>query len=357
MGNTEICTTPEQLKGLGPFWDGLQTFLDAPFGKHRWVLSCAEAFAADSELYVPVVRKDRVPVATAPLVKRRGFLGVVRQLGVEDHGEPGDFNYQDLESLDGLAMTLAERKVPLFLARVPEDSPVGGALRRAYRGRGLVILRPQVNCPFIEIGVTESQTLDNLPARLRSDLRRGRRKAETIGAISLEVHAPSTVSDLTPLWEESLRIEATGWKGRRHTALQLDHRVGSFYRAYAVRACEQGVLRIFFLRIGGKMTAMMIGLEVSERLWILKIGYDENFAACSPGMILIHEILRYAAQRKLKSYEFLGTATAWTRRWTKQERKILRIYVYPYTGKGAAILARDSVKYLWHKAYRPRKGR
>ena len=97
---------------------------------------------------------------------------------------------------------------------------------------------------------------------------------------------------------------------------------------------------------------MMIALEVSERFWILKIGYDERFATCSPGMLLMHEALRHAARQGLRSYEFLGAADDWTRRWTDCGRPTQGVFIYPYTVQGAAIFVRHSAGFLWRKLCR-----
>lgn len=342
----EVCATPEQMTKFAPCWDGLSTFLNAPFGHYAWVLSCAETLAADARLFMPVVRDGQTAVAVAPLVRPHGRLTAARQLGVESHGEPADFNYRDLESLDLLTETLAANHVPLLLARMPTDSPVLAALRRAYRHRGLLVVRPQPACPFIEIEGTEDQASAGLPTRLRSDLRRASRKAEQIGPTSVEVHAPTTEHDLSPLWEEALKVEAAGWKGRGRSALEMNPQVGPFYRSYAARACEQGVLRVLFLKLGPETASMMIALEAEDRLWILKIGYDERFAACSPGMLLMHEALRYAARRGLRSYEFLGTAADWTRRWTDRGRPMLKVLVCPFSVEGAAVLVHQAAGLL-----------
>ena len=143
---------------------------------------------------------------------------------------------------------------------------------------------------------------------------------------------------------------------RRETALGADQRLGSFYRTYAGRACARGTLRILFLKVGPDTAAAMIALEAAERLWILKIGYDERFATCSPGMLLMHEGLRYAARRGLRSYEFLGSSTDWTRRWTDRERPIQRALIYPYTVRGAAILARNTAGHFVRRLRNRLKG-
>jgi hypothetical protein len=354
MRGVRVCATPAQLMDLAESWDCLDTFLDAPFGKHAWVMSCAEQLAADVPLFAPVILDGKTPVAVAPLARPQGLLGAARH--VEDHGEPGDFNFRDTECLDRLAAGLAASRVPLALERTPADSPAVEALRRAYRRRGFVIVRPRPGCPFIEIDGTPDETSARLSASLRSDLRRASRKAEQIGVVSFETHAPATERDLLLLWEEAVKVEAAGWKGRSGTALDADRRIGSFYRSYATRACERGILRILFLRLGADVAAMMIAVEASDRWWILKIGYDERFADCSPGMLLLHEALRDAARRGLRSYEFLGSPAGWTRRWTERERPMARVLVYPWTVQGVAVLAHDTVMHARHKMSQRHKG-
>jgi CelD/BcsL family acetyltransferase involved in cellulose biosynthesis len=339
MRNVEACTSRDQLADLAPFWDKLDTYLNAPFGSYHWILSCAETLATDAELLIPVIRENDAPIALAALVRPHGFLAAVRQLGVEDHWEPGDFNYRDSESLDLLARMLAE------------------ALRRAYRRRGVAVVRPSSECPFIDIADSENETTAKLSASLRGDLRRASRRAESIGAVSPEVHAPATEAALLPLWEESLKVEAAGWKGRSRTALQMNDRLESFYRSYADRASKQGILRILVLRIGSDAAATMIAIELGERLWVLKIGYDEVFARCSPGMLLMHEALRYAARQQLRSCEFLGSATDWTKRWTDCGRPMSKVFIYPLTVRGGAVFVRHVAEFVWRKTRRYLRGR
>src|SRR5439155_13822651 len=112
--------------------------------------------------------------------------------------------------------------------------------------------------------------------------------------------------ELDRLLDEVFRVEAAGWKGREGTALANDSVRGMFYRRYAAAACRQGILRLCFLRIGDRVAAVQLGVESEGRFWLHKIGYDEAFAKCSPGMLLLRDTIRYAASRSLRSYEFLG---------------------------------------------------
>jgi len=86
---------------------------------------------------------------------------------------------------------------------------------------------------------------------------------------------------------------------------------------------------------------MQIALEQNGGFWLLKVGYDERFSHASPGQLLLRDTIRYAAQAGLASYEFLGTAEAWTEMWTKEQHRYLAARVYPYTPRGLAALLVD----------------
>jgi CelD/BcsL family acetyltransferase involved in cellulose biosynthesis len=100
-----------------------------------------------------------------------------------------------------------------------------------------------------------------------------------------------------------------------------------------------------FLKIGGVAAATQIAVESGGGFWLLKVGYDENFARCSPGNLLMLESLRYAANRGLKSYEFLGSAEPWTEMWTNRVRPCVSVWAYPNNFRGAAALTLDAVRF------------
>jgi CelD/BcsL family acetyltransferase involved in cellulose biosynthesis len=119
-----------------------------------------------------------------------------------------------------------------------------------------------------------------------------------------------------------------------------------FDRQYFEAACTEGTLRICFLRIGDRVAAMLLAVEHSGGLWVLKVGCDERFAACSPAMLLIRDTIRYAVEAGLSTYEFLGRSAAWSRAWTDTERPCIGVRVYPFGVRGLAALAADGAAAL-----------
>jgi CelD/BcsL family acetyltransferase involved in cellulose biosynthesis len=345
MTSTQIIRDLEGLNQLAGAWDALAATLASPMQQYIWAQACAEAFDGDGGLRVVVAGSVERPVALAPLVKRGGVVSRLKMLGVSELYEPMDFLYADPSQVSALAEALAEMRAVLHLGRVPADSPVIDALRKAYR-RGWVYTLPAHPCPYIALNADWMEPERQFNSGRRSDYRRARRHADQMGAVSLEVLSPAP-AELAPLLEEAYAVESAGWKGAKGTALALDLACGDFFRRYAAAASEKGILRLCFLRIGGRAVAMQFAIECNDRFWLLKIGYDEQFARCSPGALLMLHTLKYAATRGLDSYEFLGLPAPWTRNWTQLLRSCVSLHAYRFGWQGIAAQFGDLGGFAW----------
>ena len=96
----------------------------------------------------------------------------------------------------------------------------------------------------------------------------------------------------------------------------------------------------------------MRAVESGGRFWLLKVGYDEAFARCSPGHLLMVETLRYAAQRGLRTFEFLGSAEQWTQVWTDEVRPCVSVWAYPHNCRGVAAFTWDAFRFGWERLQR-----
>jgi CelD/BcsL family acetyltransferase involved in cellulose biosynthesis len=262
-------------------------------------------------------------------------------LGVHELREPMDFLYEDDPAAAALVRVLAKLPGPLSLKRFPASSLALAGVEEAYRKRGLVLSREAGACPYIRLDQRHTEPEQLLSARRRSDLRRAERRAAELGEVSYETLSPRP-AELERLLEEVIGVEAAGWKGRAGTALAHDPTRWAFFRRYALAASSRGILRLCFLRIDGRAAAVQLAVETADRFWLLKQGYDERFARCSPGSLLVRETIRYAATRGLRSYEFLGNAESWIRPWTQTARPCVRLDAYPFEGSGVGMLAADA---------------
>jgi len=346
----QIIQAPEGLDELEPACDALAANSGMPMQDFAWIRSCASTFAGENQLHVVVVGEPPDITAIAPLVRREREPDRLELLGVNELYESMDFLCVDPSALVRLVEGLVRLGTPVFLKRVSGNSPLTAVFRRAYRWRGVVFCRPAPGCPWIPLDAGWRQPEDQLSHSRRASLRRARRIAERMGPVAAEVISPTT-NELDPLLEEAFRVEAAGWKGRCGNALTHDTLKGTFFRRYAAEACRDKMLRLCFLRIGGQAVAMQLAVEYGERWWLLKIGYNEAFAQCSPGALLLLETVRYAAARGLRSYEFLGTVEPWIQVWTKHVRPCLSLAAYPANRKGLAALGTDGMAMLRRKLW------
>jgi CelD/BcsL family acetyltransferase involved in cellulose biosynthesis len=230
-----------------------------------------------------------------------------------------------------------------LLGRIEASSPSAEALRRACGRLTVAYTRPVAPYPWIPLDESWEEPEQKFNSDRRSDMRRARRRAEKLGEVTTEVLSPG-VEELPPLLDELFRVEAAGWKGREGTALAADEKRRLFFVRFAEEAASAGFLRIAFLRIGGRSAAVQLAADCGGRFWLLKVGYDEEFKRSSPGTLLMLETIRQSAKEGLSSYEFLGTAEAWTRVWTEHERDCVALRTYPPRPGGLAAAAIDAAQ-------------
>jgi CelD/BcsL family acetyltransferase involved in cellulose biosynthesis len=331
-------------------WDLIAEEANSPMHQYAWVKACTDAFTTCGELRLIVVGTDQ-PRALGPLIMRGSPLNRMECLGVDELYEPTDFPHADADSLICLVDTLVELRRPLLMRRILADSPVLTALRSAFKSRGILMTRSATGYPFIQLDPSWMTPEEKLSASRRSSFRRAKRKAHSIGAIDYEVLSPQPHA-LPPLLAQSFQVEAAGWKGRTGSALLRDPNRRQFYEKYAAIASAKGILRLCFMRIGGEVAATQLAVESGGRFWLLKVGYNEAFARCSPGHLLMVETLRYAANRGLRTFEFLGSAEPWTRVWTTDVRPCVSVWAYPNNFRGIAALVWDAGKFGWERLHR-----
>ncbi len=357
----------DEVDALALPWREMHCRAASPLGQFEWIRACLSAFPDDAGPYVVAGLRDEKLVAVAPLVKRR--LGGVCRLflaGVEELFEPVDLVWNDERALARVVRSLARRGTPLVFERMPADSASLQQLRRAYRGRAIVVVRPRPGCGYIELDESWVEPQRHLDADDRIALARARRSAEALGETATEIHTPD-LRDLAELLDKAFDVEAGGRmpEADKHLAehparhgctirpLAHDPERAVFYRQYAHAACLEGILRVCFLRIGDRTAAVQLAVEHRGAFWLLRAGYDAQFADCSPGLLLTRETIRYAAEAGLTSYEFLSTAPEWTAPWPTREHPCAAVRVYPLGLRGITALAADLGAALLERWRRP----
>jgi CelD/BcsL family acetyltransferase involved in cellulose biosynthesis len=132
---------------------------------------------------------------------------------------------------------------------------------------------------------------DALGAKKLKELRRQRHRLAEHGAVRFEV--ARTREQVAAALEVFLRLEASGWKGKRGTALIQDDGDAAFVRRAAPALAETGQCEIVTLYAGDTPVAAGIVLRHQDRAFYFKLGIDERFAKFSPGVQLTLDLTRH----------------------------------------------------------------
>jgi CelD/BcsL family acetyltransferase involved in cellulose biosynthesis len=181
----------------------------------------------------------------------------------------------------------------LILRDVSLDGNAMKAFEEALRQDGLRprVLQSHARACLDATRDAEELLRDALGAKKLKELRRQRHRLAEHGAVRFNVaRAPAEVAAAL---EILLRLEASGWKARRGTALIQDDGDASFIRRAAPALAANSQCEIVTLRAGTTPVAAAIVLRHQDRAFYFKLGIDERFAKFSPGVQLTLELTRH----------------------------------------------------------------
>lgn len=349
----DVLTWAGEIRTVAPGWDVLAERFGSPLLGADWFQACAETLCAESDLRIVVVRSKGTISAVAPLVVvRRNGIEWVEMLGASALYEPAGLLYDGEESLRHLVGEIVSLRMPTVLQRIPAESPIEGTFRELARYRGIVVSGTTASAAYVCTRGTWETYFRSISGPRRYDYQRKRKRTERFGPVTVRIERPGSGVGLRETLAEVFRVEAAGWKGRSGSALLSNERVRKFVARYSEMACERGVLVVCFLEVKGNAIATILGLQHAKRFWVLKIGYDEEWARCSPGIQMTMESIRYAFDEGLESYEFLGSEEAWQAVWPRHRHALISLVLYPTSVQGLRGLGGDLQRFMMKKMQR-----
>lgn len=157
-------------------------------------------------------------------------------------------------------------------------------------------LRPIVLQSHVRACLDASRDVDELlqealGGKKLKELRRQRNRLADQGSVSFDV--ARNPGDVTAALETFLKLEASGWKGQRGTALGQHAGDAAFIRRATTALTETGQCEIVTLSAGDAPVASAILLRHQDRAFYFKLGVDERFAKFSPGVQLTLDLTRH----------------------------------------------------------------
>jgi len=311
------------LDSLEADWRELAKRVSAPpFLWPGWVAAWWNSFGT-SELTTLSARQGDRLVAVMPLVRRGPVIASptnwhspIYGLVAEGHGA---------DAVTRALFESAPRRVSLSFLMTSGSGL--NEIRAACTAAGYRLAeRTIMRSPYLKVGGTWDEYWSGRSRNLRKGIRRLRNRLEDIGEVSIEV--TDGRAGLEQLLEKVFRIEASGWKGEKGTAILSQPETRRFYEQVAAWAAAEGILKVALLRVNGRAVAMHLALESDGRYYMLKTGYDVAFKQAGPGRLLDYEMASRAFSEGLKSFEFLGADEPYKLDWANgvHERVVLQAF-------------------------------
>jgi Acetyltransferase (GNAT) domain len=220
---------------------------------------------------VSVIRSWSTPFGPtgSPLVDREDPVGIVEDV------------------LDILSRPNLKLPEVLLLPDVRLNGAVASAFRQAAIGRNLpVVTTERKNRPILQSQLDGNAYIQEaLGSHHRREFQRQQRRLEKLGKLEYtESREPDDVRQRT---EEFLSLEASGWKGRKRTAMAIDRFRAAFAREALYCLAERDMCRIHTLDLDGRAIASLIVMRESGIAYTWKTAFDETLSSYSPGTLLM----------------------------------------------------------------------
>jgi CelD/BcsL family acetyltransferase involved in cellulose biosynthesis len=215
----------------------------------------------------------------------------------------------------------------VVLPQLAANSQTLEEMRRLAQGRALLTgVWTSTASPRLRLSGSWESYFQSRTAKHRSNLRNRLGRLQRLGPVEMEEIAGG--SDLARALEDGLRIEAAAWKGKSGTAIASQSESRNFYQSFATRAAQRGWLRLQFLKVNGKRIAFNYCVRFRDTLYIIKQGYDPEYAPYSPFNLLCFYLLQDAFRSGASAVDFLGCEEPWKRTWTEESHGHSWLYLF-----------------------------
>jgi hypothetical protein len=124
-----------------------------------------------------------------------------------------------------------------------------------------------------------------------------RNRARQLSKLGTVEHRLLTDGEELPRWTaDFLELEARGWKGKAGSALASTPGGAAFFSDVVRHAFERNRLMMMGLFIDERPAALFSGFLAAGGVVSFKTAMDESLARCSPGVLLMTDVIRQVHQ-------------------------------------------------------------
>lgn len=310
-----------------------------------WNQACMELLEAtpESALLILAYQGETLEAIFPFIVDERRELGITMRvlrpprhehINWHDIALSPDIRHDNLltELLSFLKRSRSQAFDLIEFGNVLDNSATLQLLRSPHDLRSTIVARNTCHC----LPATSNDELGDLVSKnLKGNLRKARRRLSNYE--SAEFSTTRKLSELPDFFADFLEVEASGWKGAggAGTAIVLHPSLTAFYRRLMHEFGAGGQCEINLLKIDGRVAAGQFALIVGNTMFLLKIGFNEEFSGLAPGNLLLAETLHRANKEGEIEVVNLITDAGWHASWRPIDHTVYECCCYTRTARGS----------------------
>lgn len=313
----DTITTSADLAALEPAWSDLwrRDPNATPFQSPAWLLPWWQHFGAEEPFAMAARKEDGSLDSLAPLYVLRDedeSLGMLIGTGMTDYldllAAPGS-------DLGAIVPTLAGHDCMLwdFQQLRPSSPLLALGAPEGFADH----VEEQEPCPVLSIADAGDDLANLLSTHARKKLRYYRRSLERRGSVTYEAATSETLGELLAALYD---LHARRWQQRNLPGVLADDVVQSFHRAVAPRMLAAGALRMYAVRIDGRIVAVFYGFAHHGTVYYYLSGYEPELEKLSIGNVLVAHAIEEAARDGATTFDFLRGAEEYKYSWGATDR-------------------------------------
>jgi len=350
----EVVEDEAGFAGMAREWDTLLCASRARclFLTWEWLHTWWRHLGARHRLSILAVRDGERLIGIAPFALRRRWmplapLAALEFLGTGDVGS----DYLDLISapadeervLGAVEEAIAARPAFLRLRRLEPSAALAARLCGKLRASGWSLTRSAEEvCPCIVLaGHTWDSYLALLGPEHRANVRRRLRRLESAGARFERVVSEEERREVLPAL---VALHNERWRERGGSEAFYDDALLSFHDELSRLALARGWLRLFALRLDGRVVAALYGFLYAGRFSFYQSGFDPAQGRLALGLAAMGLAIRSALEEGAHTYDLLHGDEPYKFLWCRETRRLAQLELFPPTAAGR--LARRSAGLL-----------
>lgn len=336
-------TRAEEFDCLGPAWNELLRHDDpfAPFLSHEWITAWYAAYGAGRRLHVLLAHQGEALQGILPLLEsRQRFAGL--PLRCLDFPANGHSPAADLVIRAGAEVAVQQA----FTAHLREGDPDWDVATFAEAASNSNLaqmiagfssaerhVQPQRSSPYIGLEGDWETYRGSLSKNFQRALRNNRNRIARAGGAVVE--ACVAAEEVEAAMSDVFAIGDKSWQGSEGSAVGSTAENAAFYRGIVRALAPHGLVRLWFLRLGGRRVAFELHVVHAGVEFGLKTGFDRDFEDLGVGTYLDQHIVQTLFEEKrCREYDLLGNADFYKQRWTDRTRDYARHLLFGASAPG-----------------------